>query len=90
MRLRAAAGAVADLDRVGCVDETLPHRVIEHRSVVIVLGGPGIRVGVQVHQRERPMACCLRAQQRIRHEVVAAQTKQGNAGIENPSGSLLP
>jgi hypothetical protein len=72
--------ANADLDHAARVDQSFLDRVIEHRTMSMVLaeiGGPGVHVCVEMHQGETVAhAASQGAQQRQRDAMLAAQRQQ--------------
>ena len=93
---REAVGVVveaanADLNRPGGIDDPLSGGPQEHRSVVeprtVVI--PGVAVGIELQQRQWAMHLGVGPQQRIAHEVVAAQGDHRGIGGEDGVGMSL-
>jgi hypothetical protein len=77
-------GPQPDLDRPLRVDQAFARGVIEHRPVIDAAGTvgvvPGVRMGVEMDQRQRSVLPGVRLQQRIADEVVPAQREHCRAG----------
>ncbi len=82
-----------DLHRCLGVDEAFARRVIEHRPVIDAAGAlgvvPGVRVGVEVDQRQRAVLSRVGLQQRVAEEVITPQRQHRRARREDCVGVRL-
>ena len=75
------------IERSG-IDDAFLHRAGHERAVVDALAVvvPRVLVGIELHQRQRPVDRRMRLEQRPGDEMIAAQRQQKGAGVEQ-SGS---
>ena len=77
-------GAHPELDRARRVDDALACGEVTPGAVVeVVAHAPGVGVGVEVDQGQRPVRGGMGLEQRVRHHVVAAERQHRHAGIED-------
>ena len=84
-------GANADLDRPAGIDEPLGHgarheSAVRHFRAVVV---PGVLMGIELHEGERPMGRRMGAQQRQGDEMIAAERHQMDARFDDLAGLRL-
>jgi len=73
--------ADADLDRAVGIDDTFIDGATDERTMVDALAvvRPGVLMGVELHQRQRPVDGGMRLEQRPGDEMVAAERQQESA-----------
>ena len=88
-------GADADLDRAVGIDDAVLDGAADEGAVVDALAvvGPGVLMGVELHQGQRSMNGGMRLEQRPGDEMVAAERQQEGAGLSRilaASRSIVP
>src|SRR5690606_30966981 len=83
--------ADADLDRTIGIDNAVTHGPADEGAMVETLPvvGPGVLMGVELDEGERPVLGGVRPEQRPSHEMVAAEADEKGAGFDDLCRLLL-